>query len=66
MEYIMGGLVVWWFSGFLISSRYDVSLIGFMVGLFMGPFTAIVALNYYRDAIAKERYLNDLLKRNSK
>lgn len=50
MEYFIGGLAVWAFSGWLVSYRYDNGLLGVMVGLFLGPFTAIVALNAYRRA----------------
>ncbi|MCP4991378.1 MAG: hypothetical protein GY928_36585 [Colwellia sp.] len=62
MEYFIGGLVVWVFAGWLVSYRYDNGLLGVMVGLFLGPFTAIVALNAYQsaskeilDKLSKER-----------
>jgi hypothetical protein len=50
MEYLMGAFAVWVFSGWLVSYRYDNGLLGVMVGLFLGPFTAIVALNAYQRA----------------
>ena len=50
MEFIIGGLVVWVFAGWIVSCRFDNGLLGVMVGLFLGPFTAIVAINAYRRA----------------